>query len=179
MRYDFKSESCFSGVWGIQDSLWWVYWVLMMPNGLGFFKIVLFSFCHLVISVVRCSSYLWLEFVPPVILLAFVSTPGSLTLSWVPVVRSLSAGKLSSFREGAQRPGAQIHLFAEDEGPKWPYPRSSVSSVPHVLSCMDWSLRDPGYKMALSPESRGHLKTNMPLFLLYLRIDSYKILVYE
>jgi hypothetical protein len=49
----------------------------------------------------------------------------------------------------------QLCLLAEDEGPKGPCPRSSVASAAHVLSCMDWSLRDPGYKMALSPESRG------------------------
>jgi hypothetical protein len=45
------------------------------------------------------SICLWLELVPPVILLASVNTPGSLTLSYVPVVRSLSASKLSSCRE--------------------------------------------------------------------------------
>ena len=35
-RYDFKSESCLSGFWGIQDVLWWAYWILMMPGVLGF-----------------------------------------------------------------------------------------------------------------------------------------------
>jgi hypothetical protein len=34
------------------------------------------------------------------------------------VVRVLSAGKLSSCREGAQRSGVQPCLLAEDEGPK-------------------------------------------------------------
>jgi hypothetical protein len=71
------------------------------------------------------------------------------------VVRALSSGKLSSCREGSQRSGAQIHLLAQDEGLKGPYPKSSVASVVQVLSCMDWSLRELGYKMALSPESRG------------------------
>jgi hypothetical protein len=71
-------------------------------------KILTFAFCHLVISGFSCYSCLWLELIPPVILLASVSTPGSATLSWVSVVRLLSAGKLSSCREGAQMSGAQI-----------------------------------------------------------------------
>jgi hypothetical protein len=44
-------------------------------------KILTFAFHHLVISGVRCPSCLWLELVPPVILLASVSTPGSPTPS--------------------------------------------------------------------------------------------------
>jgi hypothetical protein len=71
------------------------------------------------------------------------------------VVRALSAGKLSSCQEGAQRSGAQICLLSEDEGLKGPCPRSSVASVAHVLSSSDWSLRDLGYKMMLLPESWG------------------------
>ena len=96
-----------------------------------------------------------------------VSTPGRLILSCVPVVRTLSAGKLSSCREGAQKSGAQIHLLipevralprgqfssgsegvqesgfqlcllAEDEGLKGPCPRSSVASAAHVLFCINW-----------------------------------------
>ena len=51
--------------------------------------------------------------------------------------------------------GAQIFLLAEDEGQKGPCPRSSVASVAHVLFFEDWFLRDPGYKMELSPESLG------------------------
>jgi hypothetical protein len=103
-----------------------------------------------------------------VILLTSFSTPGSPTLSWVPVVRALSAGKLSSCRGDSQKSGAQIHLLsprvralprgklfsdkegaqgsgsplcllAEDEGPKGPCLRSSVASAAHVLSCLDWS----------------------------------------
>ena len=71
------------------------------------------------------------------------------------MVRALSSGNLSSCREGAQRSGAQIHLLVEDEGPKGPCPRSSVASVTHMVSHLHWSLRGAGYKMALSPESRG------------------------
>ena len=126
-------------------------------------KILMFAFHHLVISGVRCFSCFWLELVPPVILLASVSTPGRPTLSCIPVVRALSAGKLSSCREGAQKSGSQIYLLsprvralpggqlsfsregvhrfkdqlcllAEDEGPKGPCPRTSVASVACVFS---------------------------------------------
>ena len=71
------------------------------------------------------------------------------------MVRALSVGKLSSGREDAQKSGSQLCLLTEDEGQKGPCPRSSVASVALVLSCSNWSLRDPGYKMALSPETWG------------------------
>ena len=143
-------------------------------------KIFTLVFRHLVISGVRCSSCLWLELDPPVILLDSVSTPGNPTLTWVPVVRAVSAGKLSSCRAGVQKSRALIHLLspgvralpvgqlssaqwsgsqlcllAEDEGPKGPCPRSSFASVACVLSCADWSMRDLGYKMVLSLDSQG------------------------
>jgi hypothetical protein len=131
-------------------------------------KILTFVFRYLLISDFRCSCCLWVELVPPVILLASVSTPVSPHLSSVPVVRAVSAGKLSSCREGAQKSGAQIHLLSprirslpggllfsgkegaqgsgsqlcllvEDEELKGPCPGSSVSSAVHVLSCVDWS----------------------------------------
>jgi hypothetical protein len=63
-------------------------------------------------------SCLWLEFVPPVILFAFFSRPGSLALSRVSVVRVFSAGKLSSCMEGEQISGVWFCLLSEDEGPK-------------------------------------------------------------
>ena len=91
-------------------------------------KILTFAFRTLIISGVICSSCLCLE-LPPVILLASVSTPLSLTLSFVTVVRELSAGKLSSCREGAQRFRAQLCLLVEDEGQKGPCSRSSLASV--------------------------------------------------
>ena len=68
-------------------------------------KILTFAFRHLVISGVSCYSCLWLELVPQVIMLASISRPGRLALSLVSVVRVLSAGKLSSCREGAQISG--------------------------------------------------------------------------
>ena len=71
------------------------------------------------------------------------------------MVKALLAGKLSSCRECAQRSDAQICFLTEDKGRKGPCPRSSVASVAHMLYCVDWSLRDPGYKMALSPHSWG------------------------
>ena len=42
----------------------------------------------------------------------------------------------------------------KEEGPKGPSPESFLVSVALVLSCANWSLRVPGYKMVLSPESR-------------------------
>ena len=63
-----------------------------------------------------------------------------------PRVKALPGGSLSSGREGGQRSGSQLCLLADDEGLKGPCPRSSVASEAHVLSCVHWSLRDPGYK---------------------------------
>jgi hypothetical protein len=51
-----------------------------------------------------------------------------------------------------------------DEGPKRPCTRSSVVSVAHMLSCVDWSLRDLGCKMALSPKSQGQSSLWRPTF---------------
>jgi hypothetical protein len=47
------------------------------------------------------------------ILLASISRPGRLALSLVSVVKALSAGKLSSCREGAQISGVRPCLLAE------------------------------------------------------------------
>jgi hypothetical protein len=100
-------------------------------------KILSFAFCHLVISGVVCSSCLWLELIPPVILLGSVSTTGSPTLSWVPVVRALSAGKHSSCREGAQRSGSQLGLLAEDEGGSDPVQEALLLLLP-VHALLSW-----------------------------------------
>jgi hypothetical protein len=81
-------------------------------------KILTFAFSRLVISGFSCYSCLWLELVSPVILLASISRPGRRALSWVSLVRVLSAGKLSSCREGAQISGIWTYLLAEDEGLK-------------------------------------------------------------
>jgi hypothetical protein len=81
------------------------------------------------------------------------------------VVRAFSAGKLSSGREVGQKSGTQLYLLAEDEVPKGPCPRSSDASVAHMLYFMDRSLRDPGYKMAISPESQEKIPPWRPTLL--------------
>ena len=68
-------------------------------------KILMFAFRHLVISGASCYSRLWLELVPQVIMLASISRFGRLAFSLVSVFRVLSAGKLSSYREGAKISG--------------------------------------------------------------------------
>ena len=110
----------------------------------SFSKILMFAFCHLVISGVSFYSCLWLKLVPPVILLsagklssyrAGVQKSGALIHLLSLGVRAFPVGQLSSGKEGAQRSGFQLCLLAEDEGLKGPCPRSSVASVAHVLSC--------------------------------------------
>jgi hypothetical protein len=68
------------------------------------------------------------------ILLFSTSKPGRLALSWVSVVRALSAGKFSSFKEGAQIPAVQTCLLAEDEGPKQDLSQKLLASVVHTLT---------------------------------------------
>jgi hypothetical protein len=65
----------------------------------------MFAFCNLVFSGRSCYSCLWLELVPQVIMLAFISRSVRLALSLVSVVRVLSACKLPSCRDGAQISG--------------------------------------------------------------------------
>jgi hypothetical protein len=99
-------------------------------------KILTFAFCHLVISGVSCYSCLWLELVPPVILLAFVSRPGSIALSRVSVVRVLSAGKLYSCREGTQISAIWTCFLAEHEGLKQGLSQKLCSfCIPHSYLC--------------------------------------------
>jgi hypothetical protein len=64
---------------------------------------------------------------------------GALIHLLIPVVRTLPGSQLSSGREGVQRSGSQLCLLAEDEGPKGLCPRSSVASATHVFSLVDWS----------------------------------------
>jgi hypothetical protein len=75
--------------------------------------------------------------VPLVILLFSTSSPGRLALSWVSVVRALSAGRLSSFRVGAQRSGVQTCLLEEDEGPKQDLSQELLGSVVYTLTCAE------------------------------------------
>jgi hypothetical protein len=73
----------------------------------------MFAFRHLIISGASCSSCLWLVLFPQVIMLASIRRPGRLDLFLVSVVRVLSAGMLSSCREGAQICGVRTCLLAE------------------------------------------------------------------
>jgi hypothetical protein len=78
------------------------------------------------------------------------------SLLCVSVVRALSAGKLSSYREGAQISGVQTSLLVEDEGPKqdlsqkmycFGLSQKLLASVVHTLTCADYFRRSPGTKM--------------------------------
>ena len=62
------------------------------------------------------------------------------------MVRALSAGKLSSYREGAQISGVWTSLLAEDEGLKqdlsqklccFGLSQKLLASVVHILTCTD------------------------------------------
>ena len=75
------------------------------------------------------------------------------------MVRVLSAGKLSTYREGAQISGLRTSLLAEDEGliqacPRSPAtsacPRNCEASVVGTLTYTVYSMRDPGPEMAPS-----------------------------
>ena len=127
--------------WGGSAGFWW-WWAVMVSVS----KILTFAFHQLVISGVSFYSCLWLELVPPVILLAPVSSPGSPALFWVSVVRVLSAGKLSSFMEDAQG-----RSWLKMETWNRAYLRRCVASAVCLITCTDWSLTDLGHKMALSP----------------------------
>ena len=100
-------------------------------------KILTSAFRHLVNSGVSCYSCLWLDLVPLVILLFSTSRPGRLALSRVSVVRALSAGRLSPFREGAQISGVQTCLLAEDAGLKQDLSQKLLASVVHTLTYAD------------------------------------------
>ena len=63
------------------------------------------------------------------------------------MVRALSAGKLSSYREGAQISGIRTSLLAEDEGLKQGLSQKLLASVVHTLTCADYFQRSPGTKM--------------------------------
>jgi hypothetical protein len=53
------------------------------------------------------------------------------------VVRALSAGRLSSFREGAQISGVQTCLLTEDEDPKQDLSQKLLASIVHTLTCAE------------------------------------------
>jgi hypothetical protein len=73
------------------------------------------------------------------------------------VVRALSAGKLSSYREGAQISSVRTSLLAEDEGPKhdlsqklccFGLSQKLLASVVHTVTCADYFWRSLRTKMA-------------------------------
>jgi hypothetical protein len=72
------------------------------------------------------------------------------------VVRALSAGKLSSYREGAQISGIWTSLLAKDEGPKqdlsqklccFGLSQKLLASVVHTLTWADYFRQSLGTKM--------------------------------
>jgi hypothetical protein len=82
-----------------------------------------FAFGHLLISGVSCYSCLWLEPVPPVILLASVSSPGSPALFWVSVVRVISSGQAFLLQ------GRCTEVWRSDLPPDWRW-RPETGPVP-------------------------------------------------
>ena len=73
------------------------------------------------------------------------------------MVRALSAGKLSSYREGAQISGVRTSLLAKDEGPKqdlsqklccFGLSQKLLASVVHTLTCAEYSRWSPETKMS-------------------------------
>jgi hypothetical protein len=89
------------------------------------------------------------------------------------VVRALSAGKLSSYREDAQISGVQTSLLAEDEGPKQVLSQKLcccglsqklLASVVHTLTCADHFRWSPGTKMApADPEAKASRAGQTPV----------------
>jgi hypothetical protein len=136
MRYDFKSTSCFSGVLHYHcngsTGFWWCQVVLVSVG-----KILTFAFCHLVISVVRCSCCHWMELVPPVSLLVCVSTLWRQSLPWQ-----------DQYTEGcrtAPPPGCRCRTIG---------PVLAAASVACVLPSSP-ALESHWREMAISPKSRG------------------------
>ena len=129
-------------------------------------KILTFAFRHLVISGVRCSSCLWLELVPPVILLASDSTPGSPTLSPQSLWSEYSLQTISPL-------AGKINSGLELSSTSWLKTKARSDLVqeallllwPHMLSCMDWSMRDQGYNMVILPEYWGRCPPKRPTLL--------------
>ena len=71
------------------------------------------------------------------------------------MVRAVSAGKLSSFREGAQISGVWTSSWPKMKGQTGSFPEAvllwpvteAVVSVVHTLTCVDYFPQSPGIKM--------------------------------
>ena len=80
------------------------------------------------------------------------------------MVRAISAGKLSSYREGARLFGIWISSWPKMKAQNRTFPRicvalavtEAVVSVVHTLTCADYFLWSPGTKMApVIPEAKS------------------------
>jgi hypothetical protein len=80
------------------------------------------------------------------------------------VVRAVSAGKISSFREGAQLSGIWTSSWPKMKGQTGSFPEAvllwpvteAVVSVVHTLTCVDYFPRSPETKMApADPEAKA------------------------
>jgi hypothetical protein len=118
-------------------------------------QILTFAFHHLVISGVSCYSCLWLELVPPVI--GACSSCDSVSLcqhsreSNSLLSLSFQSTLCRQVRRGLELSSAWLKMKAS----KGSCARIYVSFASSVLSCAEWSLSDPGYKMAFSPGPRN------------------------
>jgi hypothetical protein len=88
------------------------------------------------------------------------------------VVRAVSAGKLSSFRESAQLSGIWTSSWPKIKAQNRIFPRSvllwpvteAVVSVVHTLTCVDYFPRSPGTKMApMDPEAKASQAGRTPV----------------
>ena len=87
--------------------------------------ILTFAFGHLVISGASCYSFLWLELVPQVIVLASISRPGRLHLS--------SEFQLSEHSLQASSPlTGKVHRYMALRPPSWPKKKAQNRTCPEA-----------------------------------------------
>ena len=114
-------------------------------------KNLTFAFHHLVISGVSCFSCLWLELVPPVILLPLSAILGvqlSPEFQWSEYSQQASPPLAGKVHRGlAFTPASWLKMEARNRA----CPRRCVASAVFALTCADWSQRDLRHNMAPSP----------------------------